>query len=1389
MDYQNNNINKIKEICINTIRKLFPNIRDDNNIILNKYIKIMIQIYTNILKYDLHTDNLSINNINQDEIFNIYAECLLLMFPYVNTDLKFLNKITNLNDLVNSNKYNKYIYDHTIINDKYNVSLNNSFETVFNNNYKLLKNAIMVVKDRFYPNWFNICPIIINNFDDNDLLNNTLESYDPINNPNPINHFKDIKNGTHKNSHNILSCPTLFDTLYYLLNNCIKNYKCPINDNDFFDILQDNINEIRSLFYDRDNNIYNHIWIYTSKDNQRIIFNNFVHKDENIRKDLIKLVIFYLYHTGTLNEVIRTEFNADKIKDIIKDRNFRKSNLYNEHRQNLLIELKKYNNTYHYINNKTQREINEDIKKTFEYNIQKQTEELINKGRNNNEIKEKIKKYKEDYVDNLKKHYQVGTDGTIYGLHWISQLKVFFHYLYNKVMFITGGTGVGKSTQIPKLICYATKAFSYLTNGKTICTQPRIRPTTENMEYISQMTGIIQKKDKYNENMQYATGQHNKWRHYNITSTLFRMETDGILKASIFSNANLKIPLEDLTNELKNTKDKKGKIKKGEYYKYKKLYYTIGGIQYHEINDDNKTELENIVENIKLIKESICCYDENLDINQNMLINNIIIDEAHEHNKNMDYLFTVIRSLLLETNVKLFIITATMDNDEHIFRSYYNVVSDLDLFNNNDYNAYYLDRRINISEIGKDTTFEIKDYYYNEINSEKDLINHSEDNKNKLIINNIKKFTKYKDILVFKAGQNEIINCVKTLNKEFKNMIALPYYASMNEDLKNFIENDYNNKNIKLSKTELLNDNFNWDKFISNADSKSYEHYIIVATNIAEASITIDTLTHLIDDGLQKTSYFDYTTLNEEIRKVPISESSRRQRRGRVGRTQEGYAYYLYAKGLLEKISNKPNYEITRSDNREFIFNCLFTDNIEYQPIQHKNYNFELETKRHNTLLDILKLNSIKNDENIINFDSNLLFDYEGTFYIFSPNEENAERNNILEYPYRNFNKINKHKFIDLKNIMQSYIDYGLIKYENNNLLKTNMGNMFNELCINFEGNLNNQDIILLLNSYLFNITELSIDFISIIKNINLLSNCYKDFIDINNKTSSDILFIYNIVNKFNNIIYKHYNNNNNYLFEGLFIKEFNKIINDIKDKDFLNNIVNNIDEFITNNRFIKNIIKQYGEEFNKFYVEYIKLKNKISISLIKSFHYLNINNKNIIDNLFNTIPNDNVKKTFIDFYNKINFNINDLKINHLKFNNINRLNDYDKLNYLLILSYYNNIFIQIPKEIIIDIPNFGKVINSNYLYMNLLTLKVLPIDMIDIKLDGGSHYKYIKSNCKLDYYILSFSYNTKLMFIHNIPNNLIKYLTNYSKNIINNLNSNIVIINRTINHVKQIIN
>ena len=1382
------NINIIKNKCLETINFVFPNILINNdNLLLNKFFEIMKRIYSNILKYDLYNNNLNFDN---EKLFNDYNElpcksyvaCLLLLLPHIK-DLKQLKNITNLDDLVNTNIYNKYIYDHTIINDIHSVSNNNSFNTILEYNYNLLVKTILVVKDRFYTNWYNICPILINfthNLDTENLFVDTLNIYNTDN-------FENINDGISRNSHKIISFPTLFDTLYYLLNNCINNYKCPINDDDFFTILQNNINEIKELFFEGNTNKYNHLWIYTSPDNQLYIYRQFRDKDENIRSILIKLVITYLYKTGTLNEVKTSLFESDKIKYKIKDRNFRKSDLYNiKNRQDLYEELKIYDNTYNFINNKTQIEIKKDFKQTLENNIEYKRQELINHGKNIDIIEKELKEYKNKVPDiinekSIKDHYQVGSEGTIYGLHWISQLNFFYHYLFNKVLFITGGTGVGKSTQIPKLICYATKAFSYLTNGKTICTQPRIRPTRDNMSYISKMMGILQSENEANTNIQYATGEDIKWSKYNNTSTLFKMETDGKLKASLLSNSTLKIPLNELTNEIID-----------EYKKYKKLYFNIYHRNYRIQINNNLSKLENLINNINIIKQNISCYDELLDKKQNMIVNNIIIDEAHEHNKNMDYIFTLLRSLLLETELRLYIITATMDLDEPIFRNYYRVISDLELYNVENNNSYYLDRHIDISEPYKDTTFDIKEYYYDEITTIEELINNSENNKNQLIINIIKKIksnSNCKDILIFKSGSKEINKCVQLLNSTFNDMIALPYYAQMNKDLKEFIENHYKEKHTKLSKSILLNDDYEWDNVINNNDSKTYNHYIIVSTNIAEASITIDTLSHVIDDGIQKTDFFDYNTLSNKIIKIPITESSRKQRKGRVGRIAEGYVYYLYKEKLLENV--QPCYEITRADNREFIFNCLSKNNIDFHLLDKKNYNFKLEENNHNILLDILKLNSINNinSNNYINYDINTLYDYEGNFYIFSPNELNVERKDILKYPYRSFNKIYDN-FIDFKNIMKSYIDYGFI---DNNNHKTTLGDNFSKLIINFEGNLDIQDILLLINSYLFNIIEYSIDIISIIKNINLLKNNYKDLIDIKHKINSDILFIYNIVNKYNNKIYKYYNDNNNDLVGGLFIKILNKIINNNnndnnKDNDDIFNIIlNKMNEFTTNNRYNKVIIKEYGEAFNNFYKEYLKLKNTISISLIKSFHYINLNHKNIIENIFNNIDDDKIKNNILKSYNNLNFN--DLKINHKKYNIINKLSNDDKLNYLLLLSYYNLLFIQIPKEIIIDIPNFGKTLSSNYLYMNILNQEFSSIKLNDIKFDNGQHYKYLISNVNVNYYILSFSISHDLLFIHNIPNNLIIFLPNFVKHIINNINTKDIYKNNALKHIKQIIN
>eukprot|EP00796_Vickermania_ingenoplastis_P004946 gene4948-3549_t len=69
---------------------------------------------------------------------------------------------------------------------------------------------------------------------------------------------------------------------------------------------------------------------------------------------------------------------------------------------------------------------------------------------------------------------------------------------------------------------------------------------------------------------------------------------------------------------------------------------------------------------------------------------------------------------------------------------------------------------------------------------------------------------------------------------------------------------------------------------------------IVVATNIAETSITIDGVVYVIDCGLCKQNYYNPRTATEELRVVPISQASAMQRAGRAGRTQPGECYRLY---------------------------------------------------------------------------------------------------------------------------------------------------------------------------------------------------------------------------------------------------------------------------------------------------------------------------------------------------------------------------------------------------------------------------------------------------------------------------------------------------------------
>lgn len=140
------------------------------------------------------------------------------------------------------------------------------------------------------------------------------------------------------------------------------------------------------------------------------------------------------------------------------------------------------------------------------------------------------------------------------------------------------------------------------------------------------------------------------------------------------------------------------------------------------------------------------------------------------------------------------------------------------------------------------------------------------------------------DILVFLAGIKEIQK-LKTalLNKSiFQDTLILPLYSS-------------------LSKKEQ-------DKALAKADKRK----IILSTNIAQTSLTIEGVSVVVDSGLEKLSGYNYANAMNHLELSFISQDSATQRAGRAGRLSHGKCYKLWHQGKILQQSTKP--EILRSD-------------------------------------------------------------------------------------------------------------------------------------------------------------------------------------------------------------------------------------------------------------------------------------------------------------------------------------------------------------------------------------------------------------------------------------------------------------------------------------------
>ncbi|MGQ0654150.1 MAG: ATP-dependent RNA helicase HrpA [Betaproteobacteria bacterium] len=139
------------------------------------------------------------------------------------------------------------------------------------------------------------------------------------------------------------------------------------------------------------------------------------------------------------------------------------------------------------------------------------------------------------------------------------------------------------------------------------------------------------------------------------------------------------------------------------------------------------------------------------------------------------------------------------------------------------------------------------------------------------------------DILVFLPGEREIRDAAATLQKKKLNVAILPLYG-------------------RLSAAEQ-------DRVFRPAG----ERRIVLATNVAETSLTVPRIRYVIDTGDARVKRYSYRSKVEMLRVEPVSQAAARQRAGRCGRVANGVCIRLYAE---EELARRPAFtdpEILRS--------------------------------------------------------------------------------------------------------------------------------------------------------------------------------------------------------------------------------------------------------------------------------------------------------------------------------------------------------------------------------------------------------------------------------------------------------------------------------------------
>ncbi|EGQ9884894.1 TPA: ATP-dependent helicase HrpB [Vibrio parahaemolyticus] len=106
--------------------------------------------------------------------------------------------------------------------------------------------------------------------------------------------------------------------------------------------------------------------------------------------------------------------------------------------------------------------------------------------------------------------------------------------------------------------------------------------------------------------------------------------------------------------------------------------------------------------------------------------------------------------------------------------------------------------------------------------------------------------------------------------------------------------------------------------------AKKGKRKVVLATNIAETSLTIEGIRLVVDSGLERVARFDLKNGLTRLEQTRIAQSSAIQRAGRAGRIEEGICVRLYSESQLKQQPQVPQPEILHSDLASLVMELAF---------------------------------------------------------------------------------------------------------------------------------------------------------------------------------------------------------------------------------------------------------------------------------------------------------------------------------------------------------------------------------------------------------------------------------------------------------------------------------